>query len=535
MIRSVTIIALLALPLWGQVVLDDVLINDPAQNVNGVGGTAVAAGPNGSFAVAWQDFNDYNVPVTEIPRVAVRRFAAGGTAVGPLNLFRGESRPLSIWTSDYLTDDIDLSFLPNGTLLVGVQHQGDLSIGGSSTFSRETGLGVVDAAGQIVDLRPNENGVILWMIATEWDDERHPRLSVGPSGEFFFLVDGPTFNTGFSAVGIQQFDANGNFVGNFFTPHPTDPGPNANHLFPDMANNGSSYMVVWQDGRADNNFDITLQRYTASGPAGGNVRVNSGDPANTINLAPVIAMNGAGNTVVVWADGRNGTSLELYGQRYTATGQTVGGNFQISTGQGILMDRPEVAMRSDGSFMVVWTDSLTGVAGQDAYRARARLFDAAGFATSPPVIVPNQNVPSGGVDVDTDGTLFYISWIDTRLNGSDAQIYAKILGSLTTGLAETDDGVSPHAFALGENYPNPFNPTTRIDFTLPRSERVRLTVYDVTGRTVAVLVDAVRSAGRHAVTWNGRDAAGRPVASGVYLYRLEAGDVTATRRMVLMK
>lgn len=82
----------------------------------------------------------------------------------------------------------------------------------------------------------------------------------------------------------------------------------------------------------------------------------------------------------------------------------------------------------------------------------------------------------------------------------------------------------PEQFALEQNYPNPFNPTTSIRFALPEEAHVKLFVYDMLGREVAMLVEGQIEAGVHEVVWNGRNAVGSMVASGVYLYRLEAGD-----------
>jgi hypothetical protein len=79
-------------------------------------------------------------------------------------------------------------------------------------------------------------------------------------------------------------------------------------------------------------------------------------------------------------------------------------------------------------------------------------------------------------------------------------------------------------------YPNPFNGTTRIEFTLPSTQRVALRLYNVLGREVAVLMDEIRTAGRHEMTF---DASGLP--SGVYLCRLEAGGKAETRKIVLLK
>ncbi len=90
-------------------------------------------------------------------------------------------------------------------------------------------------------------------------------------------------------------------------------------------------------------------------------------------------------------------------------------------------------------------------------------------------------------------------------------------------------------FALHEATPNPFNPQTVLSFSLPAGGHVRLTIYNVAGRYVATLLDEARTAGRHELVWAGRDDQNRPVASGVYHYRIEAGTFVETKRMLLLK
>ena len=97
------------------------------------------------------------------------------------------------------------------------------------------------------------------------------------------------------------------------------------------------------------------------------------------------------------------------------------------------------------------------------------------------------------------------------------------------------DLVLPKSFSLGQNYPNPFNPNTVIEFGLPRPCHVKLTVINILGQTVKKLVDTEFKAGRGRVVWDGTNSAGEQVASGVYFYRLSAGDYTQTRKMVLIK
>ncbi|RMH64526.1 MAG: T9SS C-terminal target domain-containing protein [Bacteroidetes bacterium] len=111
--------------------------------------------------------------------------------------------------------------------------------------------------------------------------------------------------------------------------------------------------------------------------------------------------------------------------------------------------------------------------------------------------------------------------------GTDQGIYRSTRAIAT---AAEDETALPDGFALAQNYPNPFNPATTIRYALPEAAEVRLTVYDALGREVKRLVDGLRVAGEHEVVFEGQ---GLP--SGVYMYRLTAGGVTQTRRMVLMK
>ncbi len=93
----------------------------------------------------------------------------------------------------------------------------------------------------------------------------------------------------------------------------------------------------------------------------------------------------------------------------------------------------------------------------------------------------------------------------------------------------------PDRFNLEQNTPNPFNPSTVIGYQLPESGMVRLAVYNLIGQEVRVLVNERRNAGSFTATWDGADALGRRVASGVYLYRIQAGSFSATKRMLLLK
>jgi hypothetical protein len=94
----------------------------------------------------------------------------------------------------------------------------------------------------------------------------------------------------------------------------------------------------------------------------------------------------------------------------------------------------------------------------------------------------------------------------------------------------------PKAYSLAQNFPNPFNPSTRIQFALPAKGHVSLKIYDVAGRLVKTLQDGVMDAGSHELTWDGSNNLGKNVASGVYFYKINAGDnYENMKKMVLLR
>ncbi|MFH2034991.1 MAG: Ig-like domain-containing protein [Candidatus Zixiibacteriota bacterium] len=101
--------------------------------------------------------------------------------------------------------------------------------------------------------------------------------------------------------------------------------------------------------------------------------------------------------------------------------------------------------------------------------------------------------------------------------------------------ARTGGAMLPNDFALAQNYPNPFNPTTTIKFSLPMAMNTTIEIYNILGEKVATVFDGFGSAGTNTVIWDGNDANGNSVASGIYFYRMTAEDYSNTRKMVLMK
>ncbi|MFH2056442.1 MAG: M4 family metallopeptidase [bacterium] len=118
---------------------------------------------------------------------------------------------------------------------------------------------------------------------------------------------------------------------------------------------------------------------------------------------------------------------------------------------------------------------------------------------------------------------------------ADALLPHWFVRSSSVAVEDEESYTLPQSLALEQNFPNPFNASTVISYTLPRSAAVKLAVYDILGRKVATLVDEEQRAGTHRIMWDGVDAQQSPVASGVYLYRLQTPESVRTRKMVYLK
>ena len=99
---------------------------------------------------------------------------------------------------------------------------------------------------------------------------------------------------------------------------------------------------------------------------------------------------------------------------------------------------------------------------------------------------------------------------------------------------EANSGI-PEAYQLKQNYPNPFNPRTTIEFAVPQPGQVQVSVYNLMGEKTITLLDEFLPAGNFQTTWDGADDRDRPVASGVYFYRLETNGTITTKKMILLK
>lgn len=238
---------------------------------------------------------------------------------------------------------------------------------------------------------------------------------------------------------------------------------------------------------------------------------------------------------VVWRDTRDGNSEIYYKEYLPGTGWDPV-DTRLTT-QAALQSEPQVDADPIDNLYVVWSDQRNGgFSNQDIYY-RERMagvwqpeISLVGAGTD----TTNQIQQFPGITHDGTGKA-YVTWTDHRLpasTGRNKDIYYKEGFGVITAIESVP--AAPLTKLL-RNYPNPFNPLTRISFRLERDAQVSLRVYDVHGRLVRTLVDDYLAAGPRVVEWDGNDDQGRPRASGTYYLRLQGGGTYLSRTVNLLK
>ena len=146
-------------------------------------------------------------------------------------------------------------------------------------------------------------------------------------------------------------------------------------------------------------------------------------------------------------------------------------------------------------------------------------------------------------DEDTDGNGYpqheftpEISYYQTPNMGvSDQRCKAMSSPIEPDAVLELDIEEIPSSFTLYDNYPNPFNPSTTIDYDIASDQFVSIIIYDVMGRTVNILVNQYQKAGYKSVQWNATDLNNKPVSGGMYIYVIQAGNFRETKKMIVLK
>ncbi len=143
--------------------------------------------------------------------------------------------------------------------------------------------------------------------------------------------------------------------------------------------------------------------------------------------------------------------------------------------------------------------------------------------------LPHDDVFILGVQEDNGGVV-WVDFLTGEMDNDDIEVSAATLELPDTYVGIDDEIEIPQSYSMAQNYPNPFNASTTISYRLPEGSYVSIDVYDIIGRKIETLVSGHQNAGEHSVVWNANN-----VSSGVYFYRISAGNYSETRRCNLLK
>jgi hypothetical protein len=331
--------------------------------------------------------------------------------------------------------------------------------------------------------------------------------------------------------------------------------------YPDVAvSPDGSFVVVWHSAFQDgSSYGVYGRRYRINGlPLGGEFQINEYTTRN--QWWPAIAMDDYGSYTVVWqSDMQDGSGRGVCVRRYRQDHTTHSEEFVVNSHTIANQDRPAIASDPAGNLVVVWQSELQDGSGLGVYGQRIETGTvSAAFAS---------------ITAEEDNGTVRIRWqvaSDEPLQGfnvyrSSAGENMQLATLLPRGTSEfidehaqrgtrytyrvgaihedghetlspaTDIDIKGYNFRLFPNRPNPFHPGTTIEYELGRAESIEIRIFDAAGRLVISLESGLKPSGRHTVTWDGRDARGERVGSGVYFYRLQAGQKTVTRKMLFLK
>jgi FlgD Ig-like domain len=304
---------------------------------------------------------------------------------------------------------------------------------------------------------------------------------------------------------------------------------------PVIVTDGSGGAIVsWYDNR-NSNYDVYAQRIDGSGAVQWTADGVALSTAANSQWLEAITSDGAGGAIVTWEDARvSSTNPDVYAQRVSAAGAV------LWTADGAALSNESHAQRfpvidTDGSggAIVAWQDNRNGSTNIDIYAQRVNAAGAVqwtGNGVSLEAAAKSQISPS----ILSDGAGGAFAGYDS-FTGTEYDIYAQKVGPgglIPTGVRDTP---AASAVLLSPNYPNPFTSGTAVELTLHREEPVSVEVFDAAGRRVRDIEMGTVEAGETRLAFDGRDDHARALPSGVYFYRVHAGNETVTRKMVIAR
>jgi len=354
-----------------------------------------------------------------------------------------------------------------------------------------------------------------------------PVVTAGDSNRVWIAWQKPSDGTGTMALYARAYHSN---TGVFDPIEQLTPGVSFAGSASIAASRNGVVHLVWVDTRNAGIQQIWTKRYV---PGSGWTADEQLVFSSMSSAAPSITIDYNNHAHLVWVDRRDGNPEVYYKEYVPGTGwDALDTRITVNTFSQI---QPYVDADPRGNVYTVWTDLRNGSSNPDIYYDTRHNGTWAG----------NTSIVGAGSDttnsvqqfpgiVHDDFGAAYVAWTDERLPasiGKNRDVFYKTGLDVVTGVSTE----KPSLARLLKNYPNPFNPVTRIQFVLDRDARVSLRVFDVHGRAVRTLVDSYLASGQRVVGWDGRDDGGRLLASGTYFVRLEGGGAYLSRTVNLIK
>ncbi len=284
-----------------------------------------------------------------------------------------------------------------------------------------------------------------------------------------------------------------------------------------IASFGQNIHLAWESGTG--NSEIYYKNSTNGGLNWSSDIRMTNDPFSSNQ--PSIAVSGQ-NINLFWADSRDG-NREIYFKRSTDGGTNWSSDARLTNAANNSLEPNAIAFGQQVGF--VWADFRL-----NNYKIYYKVTSNGGVNWSADLLLSTVSNTGSATNpsIDISDSAAHVIWEDTR-DGNPEIYYKKNIFSFPVGITPVNSEM-PSEFSLSQNYPNPFNPETAITFALPREEFVKLTVYDLAGKEVKILVNQILQPGSHSFNFDAGE-----LASGMYFYNLTAGEFSETKKMILIK
>ena len=483
---------------------------------------------DGTHAVAWESLA--KLPGTEEWQIGVVAFSPNGSALDEAIYLRDPESCVREEVEGYRgVQNADIQFSNEGDLLVAMEPEIDVYNGFLHKQPRAI-LSTFNQAGQVRFQNSKNPCERSSSNSSDNFESERPRFDFLPQTGEVILVS--TSESPFRKKQDNPFKTIS--VGDF-----PSPALASKH-------SGEEYVERWQDVAVSNLFSgYSWQRcfgFDSEGSASDcdvvvqfvphspehdvlhttkPIRVNAGDSQGVLNYRPSIAMNHKGESVVVWVDYRFSDSGDILAQRFDSTGWPLGENARISDGNGLIDVSegigPEVAMKNDGSYMVVWTQD-----NGEGRRAYGRMVSAQDHKKPPFLLDTDPHMESLGADVASNGEQFAYTWVSIDDYGPSVFYWVSDSELLTMRNVER-----PRTDFSFTGYPNPFSEETTLEYVLNQEGHVTLVIYDLLGREVKKLIDKWQAPGAYLVNLPGEE-----LAVGYYVTKLQQGDLQFSKVLI---